>query len=738
MKKTFLALTAFVGIALSAHAVPVYSDTFSYADGALVTVSGGSPAGWYTHSGSAGQLQVVGGQAVVGGSNGEDVSHYLTNAAFPTGFVDGPGGGRVYASFTMNMTALPVGSGGTYFFHFRDQATFQFRARTWAATNGAAAGTYRIGVSAAGNSPVYIAQDIPLNETHKVVVRWDQSVTNATLWLDPGCENTSVNTATSADTALPGAFTNYNVCLREGSSSQNAGTMNFDNLLVGTAYSDVATDGGPPSIAGIPDQSIPMNGSTGLIPVAIQSCSYSADLLTLSATSSDTTLVPNSPANIELGGTGPNRTIKVTPATGHQGQAEITVVVTDPGNQKNTNSFIVVVGAPSIAAIPDQTTPVNTATASIPFTVGDPEASDSITVTASSSNPTLVQNTDIVVTPATGNSTSRTVKITPQSNQAGNTIITLVASDGFTSASTSFSLTVYPQLGLVLGDTFSYPDGVVSAVSGGFWAPHSSADSNDCYVVNNQLVVSSTNAMDVHAAWSNSLYFVASGGDVPPQGFAGVILYSKFTVNFAKLPSGSGGDYFAHYKDLGTSNFRARIFALTNGAAPGKFRIGIANGGFTVAAVPQDLSPGTTYTVVSRYNVSTAQSTVWVDPTSNEASIGAAATDNTSPVEIDYYCFRQNSGSPTAGVVFVDDLLIGTSFSDVYTSPLSACTISNIVGNTLTYGGGAGSSFVLLKSATATAPRSGWTRVATNSVTPGTFTVPTGSENSAFYLIKSE
>jgi len=77
------------------------------------------------------------------------------------------------------------------------------------------------------------------------------------------------------------------------------------------------------------------------------------------------------------------------------------------------------------------------------------------------------------------------------------------------------------------------------------------------------------------------------------------------------------------------------------------------------------------------------------------------------------------------------------TFTVSVVNPTVSVTISNIVGATLTYGGGAGSQFVLLKSPTANAPLSGWARVATNTVTPSTFTITTGSAQE-FYSIKSE
>jgi len=71
-------------------------------------------------------------------------------------------------------------------------------------------------------------------------------------------------------------------------------------------------------------------------------------------------------------------------------------------------------------------------------------------------------------------------------------------------------------------------------------------------------------------------------------------------------------------------------------------------------------------------------------------------------------------------------------------SALASTTISNIIGTTLSYGGGAGSQFVLVTSTNAAAPLSGWTRVGTNFATPGTFAIPAGPGAAAFYRIKSE
>jgi hypothetical protein len=101
--------------------------------------------------------------------------------------------------------------------------------------------------------------------------------------------------------------------------------------------------------------------------------------------------------------------------------------------------------------------------------------------------------------------------------------------------------------------------------------------------------------------------------------------------------------------------------------------------------------------------------------------------------------------APTAlgdsGFTVIATDYLGLTTTNTFTvsviNPAVSVTISNIIGTTLTYGGGSGGKFVLLKSSAANAPLSGWTRVATNTVTPSTFIITTGSAQE-FYSIKSE
>ena len=71
--------------------------------------------------------------------------------------------------------------------------------------------------------------------------------------------------------------------------------------------------------------------------------------------------------------------------------------------------------------------------------------------------------------------------------------------------------------------------------------------------------------------------------------------------------------------------------------------------------------------------------------------------------------------------------------------PLGATHIDSMQGTSLSYEGGSGSKFVLMKSPTANAPMSSWTRISTNTLTPGSFTIPAvGTAAPVFYRIKSE
>ncbi len=96
--------------------------------------------------------------------------------------------------------------------------------------------------------------------------------------------------------------------------------------------------------------------------------------------------------------------------------------------------------APTISSIANQSTTTGSSIGPLAFTVGDAQTSaGSLTVSGSSSNPTLVPRANIVLG---GSGSSRTATVTPASGQTGSAAITLTVSDGSLSNSTSFTLAV--------------------------------------------------------------------------------------------------------------------------------------------------------------------------------------------------------------------------------------------------------------------------------------------------------
>lgn len=118
-----------------------------------------------------------------------------------------------------------------------------------------------------------------------------------------------------------------------------------------------------PTISTIADQIINEDTATDLLTFTIADMETPAGSLTLSASSANTALVPNS--SIILGGSGSSRTLTLTPAANQSGAAVITVQVGD-GNSAVAETFIITVNAvndpPTISPISDQETLYQTAT----------------------------------------------------------------------------------------------------------------------------------------------------------------------------------------------------------------------------------------------------------------------------------------------------------------------------------------------------------------------------------------
>ncbi len=99
---------------------------------------------------------------------------------------------------------------------------------------------------------------------------------------------------------------------------------------------------------------------------------------------------------------------------------------------------------PTISSISSQSTLENTPAGPFPFTIHSAiQPATALITTAHSSNQALVTDAGIVMG---GTDTSRSITLTPATNQTGSTTVTIKVSDGTDSATTSFNLTVNPPV----------------------------------------------------------------------------------------------------------------------------------------------------------------------------------------------------------------------------------------------------------------------------------------------------
>lgn len=181
---------------------------------------------------------------------------------------------------------------------------------------------------------------------------------------------------------------------------------------------------GPPQIAPIGPQTTAEDVALQ-VPLTITDNETGADSVQIAASSDNPVLLPAS--SLTLSGTGANRTLTLLPAANQSGTATVTLVASDPDNQRSTNVFNLTVSAvndtPTASTIPDQTTIINRASGPHSFTVGDVETpAASLQVVAVSSDTNVVENAGITLG---GTGADRLILVSPRTNAAGATTITL-------------------------------------------------------------------------------------------------------------------------------------------------------------------------------------------------------------------------------------------------------------------------------------------------------------------------
>jgi hypothetical protein len=226
-----------------------------------------------------------------------------------------------------------------------------------------------------------------------------------------------------------------------------------------------------------------------------------------------------------------------------------------------------------------------------------------------------------------------------------------------TSLVCTLPLILHTQASEIFSEDFSYPDGPLASGSSGVWATHSGT-ADQISVSSGRIELTESNTEDVNVT-------------LPGQPYADGTLYASFSVSFSEVPSGDG-TFLAHFKD-GGNGFRGRVFATGIGAETGSLRLGVGNasGSTPATVIPVDLTLDTPYTVVLRYDLDTASSTLWVDPLSEaDMTQGVSAEDSATAITVTSFAFRQaRTSGHGMGTLMVDDLRIGSSFSQVTPVP---------------------------------------------------------------------
>lgn len=179
----------------------------------------------------------------------------------------------------------------------------------------------------------------------------------------------------------------------------------------------------------------------------ISSGLFETQPLTITATSSDPTIVPN-PVITHIPGSATAR-MTYSPAANKFGSVNITLTLDDGQASSNTRSYTIpltitpVDDAPTISAISPITQAVNTAIPAIPFTVNDVDNDAStLVVTVTSSNIIMLPLTGVALG---GSGSDRTLTLTPLPNVTGKANITITVTSGKLKATRIIAVTVTPS-----------------------------------------------------------------------------------------------------------------------------------------------------------------------------------------------------------------------------------------------------------------------------------------------------
>jgi hypothetical protein len=324
--------------------------------------------------------------------------------------------------------------------------------------------TIRVSDGAGISQDTFVVTVTPVNQAPTISVVADQTLAEddqtAPLSFTIGdretpVENLRVTTASSNPTLIPEAnivvtgtglerFVQVTPGGHQSGSARVTLTV-FDGVLAESSsfLVTVTPVNDSPTLSPVANVTINEDTPAGPIAFSVTDIESLPFLLMVTATSSNTNLVPQS--GITLGGTNTERTLIIIPATNQSGTATIILTVSDgllTAQQQFTLTVTPVNDPPSISTINGQSMDEDSVL-TVAFQVSDEETpASNLVLRATSSQPQVIPGSALTLS---GESIARAVEIGVVPNASGGSVITLevVDADGAT-GQVAFAVTVLP------------------------------------------------------------------------------------------------------------------------------------------------------------------------------------------------------------------------------------------------------------------------------------------------------
>lgn len=215
---------------------------------------------------------------------------------------------------------------------------------------------------------------------------------------------------------------------------------------------------------------------------------------------------------------------------------------------------------------------------------------------------------------------------------------------------------------ILFSESFNYPNGELQSASRSMWLKFG-GDSNGQSIIDQALFIDDDGTND----------YCRALGDFPPIRHGEVYAAFDLKVSTIDPPENTSQStpYFMSFSEEfgGTTPQIVSRLVMNPGTAAGTFRLGIARGGGSTATTTPwgaNLSTGVNHRIVVGYNMDTAVSTLWVNPTSTASARVTNATGIGLPIfGLNWLAFRIDGVTARSGDKTVDNLVVATSLADL-------------------------------------------------------------------------